>query len=134
MMTPKNVLVIDDVSVIRSFVKAALRSLPIDFREASDGTKGLEMHNGSRADLIICDMNMPAMNGEAFLRALRESGDLTPLILLTAESDMGVLGRLIKLGKRLAVCEIHIFGPDSGDGTGQTLVAQATATYSIPPR
>lgn len=98
MMTRKNVLVIDDVSVIRSFVKAALRSLPIDFREASDGTKGLEMHNGSRADLIICDMNMPAMNGEAFLRALRESGDLTPLILLTAESDMGVLGRLIKLG------------------------------------
>ncbi|MCB1902396.1 MAG: response regulator, partial [Rhodocyclaceae bacterium] len=59
MMTRKNVLVIDDVSVIRSFVKAALRSLPIDFREASDGTKGLEMHNGSRADLIICDMNMP---------------------------------------------------------------------------
>ena len=38
-------------------------------------------------------------------------------------------GRLVKLGKRLAVCDIHIYGPD-----GSTMVAQATATYSIPPR
>ena len=37
-------------------------------------------------------------------------------------------GRLIKLGKRLAVCEIHIHSRQS-----ETLVAQATATYSIPP-
>ncbi len=38
-------------------------------------------------------------------------------------------GRLIKLGKRLAVCEIRITS-----GAGENLVAQATATYSIPPR
>jgi uncharacterized protein (TIGR00369 family) len=42
--------------------------------------------------------------------------------------DLRAEGRLLKLGKRLAVCEIHIL-PASGD----TLVAQATATYSIPP-
>lgn len=38
-------------------------------------------------------------------------------------------GSLIKLGKRLAVCEIHIHSEND-----ETLVAQATATYSIPPR
>ena len=38
-------------------------------------------------------------------------------------------GRLIKLGKRLAVCEIWI-----KSGESETIVAQATATYSIPPR
>lgn len=37
--------------------------------------------------------------------------------------------RLIKLGKRLAVCEVWIHSGDS-----DTIVAQATATYSIPPR
>jgi uncharacterized protein (TIGR00369 family) len=37
-------------------------------------------------------------------------------------------GRLLKLGKRLAVCEIHIHSRQS-----DVLVAQATATYSIPP-
>ena len=38
-------------------------------------------------------------------------------------------GRLIKLGKRLAVCEVHIYSRG-----GEAMVAQATATYSIPPQ
>lgn len=38
-------------------------------------------------------------------------------------------GKLLKLGKRLAVCEIWITSADS-----ETLVAHATSTYSIPPR
>ena len=37
-------------------------------------------------------------------------------------------GRLLKLGKRLAVCEIHIHSTGN-----ETVIAQATATYSIPP-
>ncbi|MCG6859173.1 MAG: PaaI family thioesterase [Salaquimonas sp.] len=44
--------------------------------------------------------------------------------------DLVAEGRLVKLGKRLAVCEIHIHSAADND----TLVAQATATYSIPPR
>lgn len=43
--------------------------------------------------------------------------------------DLRAEGRLLKLGKRLAVCEIHIF-PQALD----SLLAQATVTYSIPPR
>ncbi|MCF6320144.1 MAG: PaaI family thioesterase [Rhizobiaceae bacterium] len=46
-----------------------------------------------------------------------------PLANLVAEC------RLIKLGKRLAVCEVHINSVENNQ-----LVAQATATYSIPPR
>ena len=44
--------------------------------------------------------------------------------------DLVAEGRLIKLGKRLAVCEIHLHSVSDPE----TLVAQATATYSIPPR
>lgn len=44
--------------------------------------------------------------------------------------DLMAEGRLVKLGKRLAVCEIHIHSATDPD----TMVAQATATYSIPPR
>ena len=43
--------------------------------------------------------------------------------------DLVAHGRLIKLGKRLAICEIHIFPAHDAE----TMVAQATATYSIPP-
>lgn len=42
--------------------------------------------------------------------------------------DLVARGSLIKLGKRLAICEIHIHSQ-----VDETLVAQATATYSIPP-
>ena len=45
------------------------------------------------------------------------------------EGNLHARATLIKLGKRLAVCEIHITGEDDS-----VLVAQATATYSIPPR
>ncbi len=38
-------------------------------------------------------------------------------------------GRLVKLGKRLCVCEIHLYSDGHDD-----MIAQATATYSIPPR
>lgn len=44
--------------------------------------------------------------------------------------DLVAEGRLVKLGKRLAVCEIHMFS----QADAETMVAQATATYSIPPR
>ncbi|MGB7287365.1 MAG: PaaI family thioesterase [Salaquimonas sp.] len=43
--------------------------------------------------------------------------------------DLVAIARLIKLGKRLAVCEIWI-----SSGHSDVIVAQATATYSIPPR
>jgi len=46
-----------------------------------------------------------------------------------SNTDLLAEGRIIKLGKRLAVIEVSIITADSGD-----LVAHATGTYSIPPR
>lgn len=45
------------------------------------------------------------------------------------QADLYAEGRLLKLGKRLAISEIHIHSR-----ADDSLVAQATATYSIPPR
>lgn len=61
--------------------------------------------------------------------ALAVTTNLTINFLSKPVGDLKAQGRLLKLGKRLAVCEIHILPIDGGD-----LVAQATATYSIPPR
>lgn len=97
-MARKRILVVDDVSVIRGFVKAALRDLDVDMAEASEGAQALEMHDTSPADLIICDINMPGLNGEGVLRALRNNGDDTPIIILSAEGDKAVVANLLKLG------------------------------------
>lgn len=98
MARSKRVLVIDDVSVIRGFVKAALRDLDVVVIEASEGAQALELHDTLPADVIICDINMPGVNGEGVLRALRAKGDITPVLILTAEGDKAVVGNLLKLG------------------------------------
>lgn len=46
-----------------------------------------------------------------------------------APGELRATGRLVKLGKRLAVSEVHIYAGDDDE-----MIAQATATYSIPPR
>ena len=46
-----------------------------------------------------------------------------------APGNLHAEARLIKLGKRLSVCDVSIFS-----GESETLVAHATATYSLPPR
>lgn len=43
--------------------------------------------------------------------------------------ELRATGRLVKLGKRLAVSEVHIYA-----GEDDEMIAQATATYSVPPR
>ena len=91
-------MVVDDLSVIRGFVKAALRDLKVAIQEASDGHQALELQGTLPADVIVCDISMPGMNGEQFLTRLRERGDNTPVIMLTADGDKNVVARLLKLG------------------------------------
>ncbi len=97
-MPEKRVMVVDDLSVIRGFVKAALRDLKVMIMEASDGHHALEMQGSLPADVIVCDISMPGMGGEEFLTQLRERGDQTPVIMLTADGDKTVVARLVKLG------------------------------------
>ena len=76
-MADKRVLIVDDLSVIRGFVKAALRDLGVIVHEASDGSQALDLQDSFAADVIICDISMPGMNGEEFLTRLRDRGDTT---------------------------------------------------------
>lgn len=97
-MADKRVLIVDDLSVIRGFVKAALRDLKVIVHEASEGSQALDLQDSFAADVIICDISMPGMNGEEFLTRLRDRGDTTPVIMLTADGDKEVVSRLLKLG------------------------------------
>jgi len=94
----KRILIVDDISVIRGFVKSALSELKVTFAEASDGRQALEMHGTVPADLIICDIGMPNVGGEDVVKALREKGDVTPVIILTADAEKDMIGRFVQLG------------------------------------
>lgn len=97
-MADKRVLIVDDLSVIRGFVKAALRDLKVIVHEASEGSQALDLQDTFPADVIICDISMPGMNGEEFLTRLRDRGDTTPVIMLTADGDKAVVSRLLQKG------------------------------------
>jgi two-component system chemotaxis response regulator CheY len=83
-------LIVDDSKAMRMIVLRTLRQtgLPIeDVREATDGAEGLAAVPEFDPQLILCDWNMPNMNGIDFLRALRAGGDNRTFGFITSESN-----------------------------------------------
>jgi CheY-like chemotaxis protein len=67
----RSVLVVDDYSDIRDFLKLALEAQGCRVEIAKDGATALEMAEGEFFDVILIDINMPGMNGVDFVRAYR---------------------------------------------------------------
>ena len=83
----KKIMVIDDSSALRQTVFDALTGAGYDVIGAADGREALEMLDGSKVDLMICDVHMPRMDGITFVRAIKERADyrFVPIIMLTTE-------------------------------------------------
>lgn len=86
----KTILIVDDSSSLRTVVKLALTHAGYEVLEAADGLEGLaQLDQGARVSLIVSDVNMPRMDGIAFLRKLKEHARhrFTPVIMLTTEGQ-----------------------------------------------
>jgi two-component system, chemotaxis family, chemotaxis protein CheY len=67
-------LIIDDSAVMRKIVERALRQAGVELtelREAGNGAEALMALGQSGVDLILCDINMPVMDGLEFVKRLR---------------------------------------------------------------
>lgn len=94
-------LVVDDMSSMRMMIKAVLREHGIvDVVEAGDGEKAAEILQNKTFQLIICDWDMPKMNGLEFLRHVRTASSTgqMPFIMLTANSDREHVAQAIDAG------------------------------------
>jgi DNA-binding NarL/FixJ family response regulator len=81
----------DDQAMIREGLKALLTRLGLSVViEAQDGADMLAQLETVEADVIVSDIRMPGMDGIDMVRALRASGNATPVVLLTTfdESDL----------------------------------------------
>lgn len=84
-MPMKNILVIDDKEEIRDLIKAVLADYGFNVIEADNGQMGVQMLREQKTDLVVCDINMPGMDGYETLGAVRESSSTAPIpfILMT---------------------------------------------------
>ncbi len=102
-----SILAVDDSQTMRDMISLALKDEDFDIHLAEDGQQGLEVLDGLSPDVILTDINMPRMDGFAFIDAIRVRADSrhTPILVLTTESsndlkararDAGATGWIVK--------------------------------------
>jgi len=88
----KTILAVDDSASVRHLLKTSLGALGYGVVEAGDGAEGLAVAKSQPVNLVITDLNMPVMDGIAFIRQLRQLATYrgVPIVMLTTESDEGL--------------------------------------------
>ena len=82
------ILVVDDSKAMRSIVMRTLRQAGFgshEMAEASNGAEALKAIQAGSPDLVLCDWNMPEMNGIDLLRSLKTSGTRLKFGFVTSE-------------------------------------------------
>ena len=84
----KTIMIVDDSASMRRVVSIALKGAGYDVLEGVDGKDALSKLTGQKVHMIISDVNMPVMDGIAFLKAVKQmpAYKFTPVIMLTTES------------------------------------------------
>ena len=82
----RGILVVDDQTTQRRILRDTLIPLGFDVHEATDGQSCLAKAGALRPDLILMDISMPGMPGNEAARALREQGNDTPIIIVSANA------------------------------------------------
>lgn len=80
------ILLIEDDDAIRSVLERGLRAEGFDIDSCDDGTKGLSKALDGGYQAIVLDLLLPGTNGYQVCARLREEGDSTPILVLTAKS------------------------------------------------
>jgi two-component system, OmpR family, response regulator MprA len=107
------VLVVDDEPAVRASLERALRLEGYDVELAADGEEALHRLALHAPDAILLDVLMPNVDGLEVCRRLREAGDKTPVLMLTARDAVGDRVRGLDAGaddylvKPFALEELH---------------------------
>ena len=96
------VLVVDDEAHIRTTVKMALTKAGYDVVEAEDGEKGIQSiksgDNPLMVDMILCDMQMPKIDGIGAINYFLQQFPSVPVVVMTGHPDISTATKLMKQG------------------------------------
>ena len=102
-MKKLKVLIVDDSPVMRKIVERSLRQAGMELGEVFEGNNGVEALAlvGQRIfDLILCDINMPTMDGLEFVRRLQsvDNARSVPVVMITSEGSEVYVGEALLSG------------------------------------
>jgi two-component system, chemotaxis family, chemotaxis protein CheY len=98
-------LIVDDSSVMRKIVERSLRQAGLGLGqvlEAGNGAEALVTVQKNKVDLILCDINMPVMDGLEFVKQLAavENAKGVPVVMITTEGSEGHVVQALSAGAR----------------------------------
>ncbi len=94
----RRILVVEDNPDLAFGLRNNLEIESYEVELAADGPAGLDLATRGRFDLIVLDLMIPGMDGFRVLRTLRERGNHTPVLILTARGQEEDKVRGLKLG------------------------------------
>ncbi len=102
---PIRALIVDDSSVMRKIVDRSLRQAGIEIAqlfEAGNGAEALGIVQDNKVDLILCDINMPVMDGLEFIKQLAavDNAKGVPVVMITTEGSEAHVVQALACGAR----------------------------------
>lgn len=89
-----SVLVVDDSRTMRRHVREVLEREGHQVIEATDGIDGLAtLRERPDIELVLCDVNMPRLDGVQMVEALHREAIRVPVLMLTTEGQPGLMRR-----------------------------------------
>jgi len=99
----KSLMIVDDSATMRKIIMRTVRMSGLEFErteEAGSGTEALEKLQAGSVDVVLCDINMPEMNGTELVKQARQlpSCTGTKIIMVSTESAQELIDRVLSDG------------------------------------
>jgi two-component system chemotaxis response regulator CheY len=100
---PLDVMIVDDSAAIRKILRRVLAQAEVpmgEIHEASDGVEAFEVLKTQAVQLILCDINMPNMDGIELLEKVKGTESLrdVPFLMVTTEGSQARVMQALELG------------------------------------
>jgi len=95
----KPILIVEDTEAARVLIEAVCRNMGLDYVSTENGKEAMEyIDNGEQFSIFIVDLNMPVMDGKAFIQNLKTVDPEAVVLIETALDDSKTIIELMRMG------------------------------------